>query len=225
MCFRCHATCGRQEPEMVYSDINTQAPWRATEYVDSPWDIAPALAELEGFSERMISIDMMHAMHMGVARDLVGSCVKLLCTGRNVYPGRNVTLRLQQLMREVREYASRNGKSLTFARLKKTNIQWEKRRCPELKAHASDSAVFMGFLTEKLQTIELPQRYAGLTACVWAANQMLCLLTTAGFFLTLAERESAFTLGCVFLKSYSQLAWIAHSNGQLLFKVRPKTSV
>ena len=66
---------------MVYSDINTQAPWRATEYVDSPWDIPPALAALEGFSERMISIDMMHAMHMGVARDLVGSCVKVLCTG------------------------------------------------------------------------------------------------------------------------------------------------
>ena len=90
---------------MVYSNINDDAPWRPTEFVRDPWDVEPALMKLVGFSVRMVSLDIMHAFHLGIGRDIVGASIKILCKSKNHFLGRNIALRLSQLMKECKAYA------------------------------------------------------------------------------------------------------------------------
>ena len=225
VCFRCEASLGRRRPAMIYSNINDDAPWRRTEFLRNPWDEEPALMQLVGFSVPMISLDIMHAFHLGIGRDIVGASIKILCKKKNHFPGRNIGLRLGQLMKECKAYATRHGLQLSFGRLKKSNLQWSNSKCPELKASASDTAVFLGYLSEKLQAVQIDEPYQALTACVWAANTFACNLSHGGFFLEEHERDILFVLGRAFLTSWAQLVYIGFSRSELLFKLRPKYHV
>ena len=210
---------------MVYSNINDDAPWRPTEFVRDPWDVEPALMKLVGFSVRMVSLDIMHAFHLGIGRDIVGASIKILCKSKNHFLGRNIALRLSQLMKECKAYAQRHGLQLSFGRLKKSNLQWSNSKCPELKASAADTVVFLGYLSEKMQTVQIDPPYQALTACVWAANTFASNLSRAGFFLEEGERDLLFVLGRAFLTAWAQLAYIGFSRSELLFKMRPKYHV
>ena len=225
VCFRCDASVGRRDPSMIYSNINDDAPWIPTEFVRLPWAVQPALAGLSGFRLSMIGLDIMHAFHLGVGRDIIGASVKILCRKKGFYDGRKIEIRLAQLMAECKMYAASTGTYLTFGKLKKSNLQWRNDKCPELRASAADTKIFMGFLSEKLQSVTLPEEYQGLTACVWSANLFVTTLSHAGFFLEDSEKDFLFVLGCAFLKAWAQLVHVGFMNCELLFKLRPKYHV
>ena len=224
VCFRCRASCGRRNPSLMYTNINEDAPWRRTEHAhgDPPWEIEPALIGLVGFTILTLALDIMHCFHLGCGRDLVGGAVKLLCRGKEFFDGRTIAIRLQMLMMEAIEFARRHGKQLSFARLKKTNITWKRDKCPELKGSASDTSVFVAYLSEKLQSVQLPHPYEGVAACVWTANMFFSGLANARFFLDHNERDYLFVLGRAYIASYAQLASVAFSRCEYLFKLRPK---
>ena len=54
-----------------------------------PWTDEPAFAKLHYFQLSMLRIDYMHTWRLGVARDLVGSALKIIATGKHWYSGRN----------------------------------------------------------------------------------------------------------------------------------------
>ena len=216
---------GRRDPRMIYSNINDDAPWRPTEYTRLPWGVQPALALLCGFSLSMIGLDIMHAFHLGVGRDVIGATIKILCRKKGIYNGNKIQVRLSQLMAECKAYAASVGKYLTFGKLKKSNLQWRNDKCPELRGSAADTKIFLGFLNEKLQTVDLPEDYQGLTACVWAANMFITNLSNAGFFLDETEKDFLYVVGTAFLKSWAQLVYVGFTKCELLFKLRPKYHV
>ena len=177
---------------------------------------------LIGFSITMLALDIMHCWHLGCGRDVCGAAIKLLCQRKGHYSKNTIAERLQQLMEEVKQFAKRHGKYLTFGRLKKSNVQWKADKCPELHCSASDLAIFLAFLAGKLQEVQLPDHYSGLTACLWAADMFVSGISSADFFLTEAERETLYVLGSVFLTTWAQLVLKAYQRGDLLFKLRPK---
>ena len=187
----------------------------------TPWEEKPALACLDGFNVRMIQCDWMHTVNLGIAQDLVGAAVKLLCRKPGVFNASTIKLRLNQLFLELKSWARGNGKVVGLKRLRQDTLGWTK-GCPVLRAKAADAPVFMGYLCYKLEAIEWDGPFKGLLAAVWCANQLSGLLMNAGTFLTLEERNNVAALGKTFLQVYSRLACEARDLRRFLFRMRPK---
>lgn len=71
ICYHCLATKGSHVPEHNYSDLSDGAVWKSTVLnCNHPWREEPALASLQWFSIKKVSMDLLHVWHLGVARDL-----------------------------------------------------------------------------------------------------------------------------------------------------------
>ena len=74
ICWCCPATKSLRCP---YVDMSLQALWRNTPVCDGdPWHSEPAIKSLTHWP--IIGLDIMHMLHLGVIRDLVGSVLVLL---------------------------------------------------------------------------------------------------------------------------------------------------
>ena len=163
----------------------------------------------------------MHTWHLGCGQDVVGTCIKLMCSTQAIYGARTIPARLNMLFQEVKDYAKQQGHTVSLKRLRKHTVKWGK-GCPEFHAKASDTPVFLGYLVHKLRRHPIPQPYAGLLGVAWAADQMCGCIMNAGVFLTAQEQHHMRVVGGLFLGRYLAMARIARDNGQFYFKVRPK---
>lgn len=75
ICFKC---CATKNMECPFTDLSEGALWRTSANDESVWFEVPALAELHGFSMELVSLDVLHVYHLGVARDIVASTLVLL---------------------------------------------------------------------------------------------------------------------------------------------------
>ena len=206
---------------MLYTNTGSEAEWRQTIDLVTPWEEKPALACLDGFNLRMVQCDWMHTVNLGIAQDLVGAAVKLLCRKPGVFSGSTIKLRLNQFFLELKAWAREHGKVVGLKRLRKDTLGWSK-GCPVLRAKAADAPVFMAYLCDKLEAIEWDGPFKSLLAAVWCANQISGLAMTASTFLTLEEKHNLAVLGNTFLQVYSGLACEARDLRRFLFRMRPK---
>lgn len=206
---------------MLYTDINVDAFWTTTEYSNDPWLDRPAFAFIDGFDLRMVQVDWMHTWSLGVARDVLGSAIKLMCRDNSIYGGSTIPKRLNELFRDLKIYAKANGKVVAMKRLRKSSLHWS-RGCPELHCKAADAATFMSFVLMKLEEIPLQGPYTGLLGMVWAADELSRCAMNSGVFLTMEQQRHLRVVGDVFLSSYCALATIACDRGEYYFKLRPK---
>ena len=214
---------GRKVWGTCYTDCSDTAGWRATEGLNSPWSVEPEFAKLQPFCLRMLAVDWMHCWHLGVARDLIGSGIKILASKRDEwYAETSILKRLSKIYQEVKQYARSAGKQISIKHLKKSTVKWRKRDCPELRASASDSGVFLAWLAQKLEAEPPVGPYAGLLGCVWVAHKLCELMMCCDVFWNREEQEQVELLGACFLRSYGQLAFVAHARNEKLFKIRPK---
>ncbi|CAE7194098.1 unnamed protein product [Symbiodinium sp. CCMP2592] len=213
----------RSDPAMIYTDINADAGWTATEFsdVEPPWVDPPAFAAIDGFDLRMVQVDWMHTWSLGVAQDVLGSAIKLMCKGKMFYTGSNIQKRLSQLYRDLKIYAAANGKALSCKRLRKRTLRWEN-GCPELHVKAADIAVFLPFVLAKLQEVPMEGPYTGLLAMVWAADEFSRSVMASRTFLTVDQQQHTRTVGDLFLSTFCLLAQQARDRGEYYFKMRPK---
>ena len=71
ICYHCLATKGTHNLDGSYSDLSAGAIWQGTVLnCNHPWRVEPALASLQWFSIKKVSMDLLHIWHLGVARDL-----------------------------------------------------------------------------------------------------------------------------------------------------------
>ncbi|CAJ1343373.1 unnamed protein product [Effrenium voratum] len=220
VCFRCPATMGRGDFNMVYT--NLEGEWRTRELGENPWLAEPALFNLDGFCLTMVSVDWMHCFNLGTCRDLVGAALKILLKDRQYFDGGNLETRFATLNRELRAFLKSEGLSMHLKHIKKSNLVWRNDSCPELRCSANDAAVTLRFLSQKLARKPSPDPYGGLSACVWVAEQLNATILRANIFLTEAEAHQISLLGSSFLRMYLSLANIAQDQKALLFKLRPK---
>ena len=81
------------------------------------FDTPPALASLKGFSDRLVSLDVLHIFHLGVLRDLVGTGFKLLGRKRGeYYNGRRIPVRLHQLTQDLKAFCRTNNFAMLSAK-------------------------------------------------------------------------------------------------------------
>ena len=212
---------GRENRGLVYTNTSSRAPWRATEGVVA-WNEPPAFASMPGFCMGQVAIDILHTWHLGVARDVCGTAMKLMCRNKAFFPASTIALRLHMMMRELRTYAKEQGRQLSFDRLKKTMLSWSNKKCPELKVSGADAFTCVAYLASKLQEQNVSAPFQGLAVAVWAANYFMLVLMSGNQFLSQEECTNIYTVGWLFVTSWAKLATIAHGRSEQLFKLRPK---
>ena len=153
VCYKCKATKGSDDVSWSYSNVSEDAPWRATLYSEPPWpaDITPSLAGVVGFYPYMLSIDILHAFHLGVGRDLCASAIKILVMKRGYWRGRNQEARLQTATQRLKWFAKQHGYSVTMSKLSKTSLSWKNDCYPELKAKGFDTFVVLRWLVWEIK--------------------------------------------------------------------------
>ena len=137
---------------MLYTDVNVDAGWTTTEYSTEPWVVRPSFALIDGFDLRMVQVDWMHTWSLGVARDLLGSAIKLMCKDKSFYAGSSIGKRLKEFYRDLKIYVKATGKTLALKRLRKQTLCWS-RGCPELHCKAADAAVILSFLRSSAKSL------------------------------------------------------------------------
>ena len=71
ICHCCSATKGKKDQTLNFTDLSDEAAWRATVFrCPPPWQVEPEFAKLDFFHLGMLSMDVLHVWHLGIARDL-----------------------------------------------------------------------------------------------------------------------------------------------------------
>ena len=222
VCYRCAASKGNDDFHTVYTDISAAAGWRQQPMPGPMFHIPPAIASLQGFSDRLVALDVLHIFHLGVLRDLVGTGFKLLARTRGeYYNGRRIPIRLHQLTQELKAYCHANNLQLSLQKIHMNTLLWRSDCCPEMKCKGADALVCLKFLVFKLQQ-RSHRKYPLLLACAWSALQFIGCLASGSIFLLEEERATAQETGYLFLRSYLSLAVSSLEANDLLFKTRPK---
>ena len=96
ICWRCRASKGNECFDTVYTDFSSTAGWRSMGF-SNPWQTKPFLAELWGWDPQlhMVSVDLLHVLHLGVYRDLAGSAIKVLLRKQGYYDGSKLLIRFK----------------------------------------------------------------------------------------------------------------------------------
>ena len=220
ICWMCLCTKGSDDPSWSFTNLNDGCPWMGTLFQQDPWSIKPSLADLEGFNLQMLSVDLLHAFHLGCGRDLAGSAIRSLASQAGFWAGNTQDLRLESATRSLRAFAANNRLSLTIRKLTKSNLSWETESYPELKCKGFDTFIVVKWLAH-----EVTLRDCGddLLACaLWAADSFLRVLHKSGTFLKEAEELHKTHVGNLFLRSYLRLASNALQARQRLWRLRPK---
>ena len=205
---------------MAFTDIGDSAPWRATFARSEPWDILPAFATIEGFDLKMIFPDLLHIWNLGVARDLLGTALKVVLQEQFLFTGPNINSRLQEATESLRAYARRNKYGLKMKRFTKKKLTWQSKKFPELRASGSDSHVVGVWLEEVLSPHS--NRYTDICSMLWCSNRLARLLYDADRFLNDNELATVKTLGRMFCQIYLNNAVAAVTSNSFMYRVRPK---
>ena len=206
-----------------YSNVDGAAPWRNTVYqCDPPWPrgCTPSLTGISGFHIRMISIDVLHAWHIGCGRDLAGSAIKVLASKRGFWRGRNQEIRLQSATQRLKLYCKQHGFSLTMSKLSKTSVTWKTDCYPEVRCKGYDTFLILRWLASEVQLQDCGDDR--LATVLWASDAFFNLVTKCGYFETPLEEQNRLTLGAIMVNTYVSLAADAVQRKQFLYRLRPK---
>mgnify|MGYP001817988002 CR=1 FL=1 len=209
---------------MAYTNVAAGAAWRATLYTQAPYVVKPEYMDLPGFQLEMLRPDVLHVFHLGVARDLVGSAMRVLAQKNlDFFQGRTLPLRLRDASDRLREYAAQHGYSMSLKNLTSASLGFKARSYPELRAKGFDSFVILRWLT--YEVMQNPVRSQGvLCACLYLADSFMSVVANAPRFMSPAEQEHKVVVGGLFVKLYMTLASeaVASRPQKRLWRVRPK---
>ena len=93
--------------------------------------------------------------------------------------------------------------------------------CPELQSKGADTLVRLRFLSDKLQR-QSPRPCPGIVLCVWAAEKFIGCLAHASIFLEPEERNTACTLGMLYVGTHVALASQAVQAGEMTFEIHDR---
>lgn len=141
-------------------------------YDQDPWppNVTPSLSGILGFSMLMVGMDLLHIFHLGFARDLCASAIRIMVSKRAYFRGRNQDLRLQVATQRLKWFAKNQKYTLVISKLSKQNLNWKTDEYPELKAKGFDTFVVLRWLVW-----EIGQKDIG--------NDLLATVTRLGLML------------------------------------------
>jgi hypothetical protein len=222
ICWMCLASKGKRSLQHAFSDTRPTAGWRATLWASLPWDVESVLLQLVGFEVFMIMIDLMHAFHLGVGRDILGSALKTILRGKEFFNGSTIEKRMHAATMNMKKWAQDTKTSIRLKKLTKNNLTWKSDTYPELKCKAADTSAILSWLAHFFGQANVPAAFADIATCVWAADSWIRLLMSGGEFADAEQVQSALALGDVFLNRYVCLAKEAQDANRWFWYLRPK---
>ena len=218
VCWRCHATKGTSDVAFSYTNVADDAPWKMTEFATEPWSEMPAYALLPGFSLRMVGIDILHAFHLGIGRDLIGSVIREMARDR-FWRGSNLDKQLEAASHELRQYAKSKKLSLCIKRFSKSNLNWLSDAYPQAHVKGYDTFVILKWLDETLQSGNgRAQMSDDLKTLVWTSNSILSVWSNS----SMLQQHHIQIVGAVFIRTYIKMASECIQRRVRLYRIRPK---
>ena len=207
---------------MCYTNLALDSSWRNTIYSDEPWEIAPAFSSLPGFDIRMLGLDVLHLFHLGVGRDLIGSTMRIFCKD-GVFTGSNIEKKLAMASSWLRTYLKQNSLKLTqLKRFTKANLNFKTLAYPEIHCKGYDTYLVLKWLVHSVVPAASHKTSNDICTTLWAADNLISMLSNADQFLDSNEMECKHVIGMVFLKTYLKLAAGALEQRKQLWRIRPK---
>ena len=78
----CHLCMATRAGDLSFTNMLPTAPWRQTvQDAPLPWPVEypPAWARIPGFTAVSLSLDILHAWHLGLGRAFAGSSIRAMC--------------------------------------------------------------------------------------------------------------------------------------------------
>ena len=225
ICFRCMASKNLDHP---YTDVSAGATWRATLDSAEPWDERPTLADAPGFTMALVSIDLMHTFHLGLARNVIASIIVVLLRTPGYWPGRTMQDRLLNASRLAKSYASSIAHR-AFPRkwmFTRARLGLKSKTYAEFHGKAWMAAVLLQWLEARFA--EVPPPSDDMFAVVSLANNIMPMMISAreqGSHLTHEQAQQIQVLGAAWLQAYLRLHVFYKMAGRCpykLFNPRPK---
>ena len=217
----CRATKGSDgNVSLCYTNVTAGAGWRQTLYQTEPWLVRPSFMDLPGFSLRLLAPDLLHIFHIGVARDLIGSALRVLTLTNVLFAGRTQVLRLRTATDRLLDFVQHHGYHLSIKKLTTKNLGFGGKKFPEIHCKGYDAFVILRWLVAETQ--QAPRNHSLLCAALWTADSFMSVLTHGGRFLTNEEIQHKCCIGDVFCRIYMTLASRAMTARRFLWRVRPK---
>ena len=222
ICWLCGATKGNDgDLSMCFTDISHDAAWWGTMGRQPPWVRAPSYTKLVGYDTTMIVPDLLHVWNLGLARELLGSSLKLILQQRDIFTGSTLSDRLLQATESLKRYAKMHRYALRCKKLTKGKLCWKTRKYPSLGVSGYDAFVIGSWLEDLLSGY--PQLYTEISSMLWLSNRAISLMYSCdSWFLSQTEKDTLEVLGFAFLRVYMSMAENALRQHKLLFKVLPK---
>ena len=200
--------------------IGPNAPWWGSLHATNPWVCEPAYVGLIGFHISMIVGDLLHIWNLGVARDVLGSSLKIVMGERTIFDAANLADRLALGTESLKLFARQHHLPLRLRKLSKAKLGWASNKYPMLGCSGYDAYVIGKWMEQLVSSHQ--GTYPEIYTLLWSSNKAMSLQYQAARFLTWDEKQSLRTLGDVFLRTYLYMAGTAMGQHKMLWRVRPK---
>ena len=222
----CHL-CLAGQPGWDYEQINTRHPaWLDSVLTQPPFDESrntfSIVPHIPGQLPMFWRFDIFHTVHLGVARNYLGSMLALLS---QLEAGGSVDSRFELLSASYLEWCSSNHRQAHCQRITKEHLNWvSTNHYPTAGWHKGDLSTSLLLYCEARYHAEKweDETLALAGEAAEALNGFLHLLYNGGAWLAPDEAEKAAELGLRFLRRYSKLSFLAFSQGKKLWLVMPK---
>ncbi len=227
VCDGCFAK--RDDGPLSYRNLTTRAPWRdtlvvhesyiATEPHVSPWSV------VRGWALENTYRDLTHNVYLGIARDVVATCMVEFLEEGLLGPGQANAV-LARLMTDCRDWCGlarvpRVPGRFTLASLGRTSKK--EFPCMSQLFKASHMKTLLFYTARKARGLDtFTDRSRKRRCCTWALVQALHVCDTAGLFLAPAQVAEVVSCGELFFGLYHALAAESAQNTTYCWLVRPK---
>lgn len=205
---------------MALTNITNMATWPHTLLASDPWEVPPSYAQINGFEVGMMVPDMLHCWNLGVARDVLGSSLKVILSERIIFDAPRLEDRLMQATHSLRAFARETRQPLRLKKFTKNRLTWKENVYAELVCSGFDAYVIGTWLEKILEPYG--REYPEISTLVWSSNKAVSCMYAAGRFYTPLEKENLKALWGVFARTFLHLASKARQEMKFLWRVKPR---
>lgn len=220
VCWLCSATKGAEDLSLCLTNVGHNSLWWNTLHQTMPWDDPPAFSSLIGFHISQAVPDLLHIWNLGVARDLLGSGLRIIMTDSIIFNAPTIADRLALGTDALKRFAKTHRLPLRLRKFTKNKLTWGTNKYPCLCVSGYDAYVVGRWMETLLASYQ--DVYPEIYTMLWASNKAMSLQYHASRFLTIDEKASLQTLGDVFLRTYLYMASASLREHKFLWRVRPK---
>ena len=129
---------------------------------------------IRGFQCSMLMPDLLHCWNLGLARDLLGSSLKIIFQGRIIFAEPTLRERMMRATESLKKFAKDRGHPLRCRKFTKGKLIWHSRKYPSLSVSGYDAYV-IGLWLEELVS-GYTEQYPEISSMLWLSNKAFSLM-------------------------------------------------